>query len=84
MVFSQSNQPIRVARQVGDKTAQQFPVSDQARPAEEPRFSKDGWWLAFSSKKDNNTDIYIITSNGANLTRLTTNPGADFHPVWRP
>lgn len=84
IVFSQGSQRILVARQVGDRTAQQFPVSDRIYPAEAARFSTDGWWLAFDLKKDGNSDIYIMTRNGANLTRLTTNPGVDFHPAWRP
>jgi Tol biopolymer transport system component len=83
-IFSEGNQPILIARQIGDRTAQQFPVSSTVRPADEARFSPDGWWLAFSLKQDGNTDIYIMTRNGANLTRLTTNLGIDFHPVWRP
>jgi Tol biopolymer transport system component len=84
VVFSQGSQRILVARQVGDRSAQQFPVSDRIYPAEAARFSTDGWWLAFDLKKDGNTDIYIMTRNGANLARLTDNPGVDFHPAWRP
>ncbi|RPJ51310.1 MAG: hypothetical protein EHM21_03005, partial [Chloroflexi bacterium] len=84
VIFSEGNQPILVARQVGDRMAEQFPVSNTVRPADEARFSPDGWWLAFTLKQDGNTDIYIMTRNGANLTRLTTNPGGDFHPAWRP
>ncbi len=84
IIFSQGNQPFLVARQVGDRSAQQVPVSDRIRPAEEARFSIDGWWLAFDLKQDGNTDIYIMTPNGASLTRLTTNPGVDFHPAWKP
>lgn len=51
--------------------------------------SPDGYWLAFESwtQSDNkaiNHDIYIMNANGLNLERLTTDPGFDFYPVWRP
>ncbi len=84
IVFSQGRQPLLIARQVGDRSALQFPVDDRLLPCETADFSIDGWWLAFDLKKDGNTDIYMMTPTGANLTRLTTNPGADFHPAWRP
>ena len=29
-------------------------------------------------------DIYIMDFNGANWLRLTTDPGYDFSPAWRP
>jgi hypothetical protein len=40
--------------------------------------------LAFASWVDGNTDIYVIKSNGAGLTRLTTAPGDDVEPAWSP
>jgi len=38
--------------------------------------------LAFTSTKDNNTDIYTIRADGSDLTRLTNYPGFDGNPVW--
>ena len=51
--------------------------------------SPDGYWLAFeswtqTSNKVVNHDIYIMNVNGSNLERLTTDPGFDFSPAWRP
>ncbi len=47
--------------------------------------SPDGHWVAFESWPDGtNHDIYIMTITGTNLTRVTTDPGFDFDPAWRP
>lgn len=54
-------------------------------PIENVEFSPDGFWLIFESLTDNtNRDIYLMTVDGASITRLTLDPGADFDPAWRP
>lgn len=55
-------------------------------PVVDVSFSQDGFWMAFKSwpDKSGNQDIYIATITGATRTRLTTDPGYDFDPVWRP
>lgn len=51
----------------------------QARP------SPDGFWLAYESwPEGTNHDIYIMSVNGSNISRLTTDPGVDINPAWRP
>ena len=62
---------------------------------EEPVWSPDGKWLAFSSKRtmpdpDRNYDrnIFVVASDntdkGEHPTQVTTNPGADAQPSWSP
>ena len=62
---------------------------------EEPAWSPDGKWLAFSSKRtlpdpDRNYDrnIFVVASDntdkGEHPTQLTTNPGSDAQPAWSP
>jgi dipeptidyl aminopeptidase/acylaminoacyl peptidase len=62
---------------------------------EEPAWSPDGKWLAFSSKRtmpdpDRNYDrnIFVVASDntdkGAHPTQITTNPGSDAQPAWSP
>ncbi|MCJ7624320.1 MAG: hypothetical protein MUO76_12520 [Anaerolineaceae bacterium] len=47
--------------------------------------SDDGQWIVFESWPDGrNHDIYIMDINGENLARLTTDPGFEFDPAWRP
>jgi Tol biopolymer transport system component len=51
-------------------------------------WSPDGRHLAFSGnmQRDINarTDVFVVGSNGRGLKRLTTNPGSDLDPDWRP
>jgi TolB protein len=51
-------------------------------------WAPDGHRLAFSATLQHGlearSDIYVIGVNGRGLTQLTTNPGPDFDPHWRP
>ncbi len=49
----------------------------------EPDFSPDGQLIAFTSTRDQNPEIYIMTNNGSGQRNLTNNPGRDFQPDWR-
>ena len=54
-------------------------------PVENVHFSPDGQWMVFEGKTSTETpDIYYATITGEERTRLTTDPGADFDPAWRP
>jgi hypothetical protein len=50
----------------------------------EPSFSPDGQWIAFTSTRDQNPEIYIMTANGSGQKNLTNDPGRDFQPDWLP
>jgi len=67
-------------------TKQAVQLNIEPLPVVDVTFSPDGQWLGFESWPDNsfNQDIYIASLSGANRTRLTTDPGKDFDPVWRP
>lgn len=84
LVYSQGRSSHLVARQVGSQAAQEVIISDKIPPAEAASFSPDGWWLVFEVRQDTNHELFLILKNGANFTCLTNNPGADFHPAWRP
>lgn len=49
---------------------------------ENPAWSPDGRWLAFSSNRDGDPEIYL--ASGSQLRRLTTRPGPDWLPRWLP
>lgn len=50
-----------------------------------PTRSPDGLWIAFSSNRDGNWEIYAATVDGSTVIRLTDNDSAvDFDPSWSP
>lgn len=56
-----------------------------AIPMAEPRWSPDGLWITMESWPDGaNHNIAVITSTCTNYKELTTDPGQDFDPAWRP
>jgi serine/threonine protein kinase/Tol biopolymer transport system component len=58
---------------------------DMSYPIAQVNISTDGNYLAFESWPDGlNHDIYTMDIQGANLRRLTQDPGPDFNPAWRP
>lgn len=66
-------------------TKQATRLNIEPLPIVDVSISPDGFWMAFESWPDSiNHDIYITTLTGANRVRLTTDPGFDFDPVWRP
>jgi Tol biopolymer transport system component len=59
-------------------------ISDKG-PNEGPSWSPDGQWIAFETWRDAaNHDIYIMTGNGGQPTRITSHTAREFHPAWRP
>ncbi len=91
VLFTQRNaegpvQPwaMSIAYEDRDKAAAS-PVGIKPLPVENARYSPDGQWLVFEGNSANdNLDIYYAMLTGDQRTRLTTDPGADFDPVWRP
>lgn len=47
-------------------------------------WSPDGSRIVFASKRDGNTDIYVMDADGANRVRLTDAEGDDTQPDWSP
>jgi len=52
------------------------------RDARHPRWSPGGTKIAFEQSLNGNWDIYVITTDGSNKTRLTTDPAVDNTPDW--
>ena len=49
-----------------------------------PAWSPDGHQIAFTSRKDGNEEIYVMSTDGSNQTNLTNNPADESYPVWSP
>ncbi len=49
-----------------------------------PRFSPDGKWIAFSAEYAGNLDVYVMTAEGGEPKRLTWHPGPDVVQGWNP
>ena len=47
-----------------------------------PSWSPDGGYIAFSSDRDGNDEIYVMDADGSNPRRLTTDGGTN--PTWSP
>jgi Tol biopolymer transport system component len=57
------------------------------REGEYPSWSPDGSRIVFMSQEpagNNNYEIYVMSSDGSGVTRLTDSPGSDGWPVWSP
>ncbi len=49
-----------------------------------PSLSPDGQWIAFSTRRDNNFEIYVMNVDGSDPRRLTQNMGSNFAPALSP
>lgn len=49
-----------------------------------PRWSPDGKWLAFLSGRDDKTQIYVMSTNGGEASRLTDQDLGAAEPIWSP
>jgi WD40-like Beta Propeller Repeat len=47
-------------------------------------WSSDGSRIAFSTNRDGNYEIYVMTGEGLGESRVTSYTGDDFHPTWAP
>ena len=53
-------------------------------PEAEPAISPDGGFVAYTSNRSGNSDIWIVDSRGGDPLQLTTDPGIDCTPAWFP
>ena len=49
-----------------------------------PRFSPDGKWIAFSSNREGNYDVYVIAAAGGKAQQLTFHSADDNVVGWTP
>ena len=64
--------------------------SEQKRLTHNPAYdissswSPDGKKIAFSSTRDGNMGIYVMSADGSEQKRLTHNPADNWKPSWSP
>ncbi|HYP28347.1 MAG TPA: PDZ domain-containing protein [Blastocatellia bacterium] len=51
---------------------------------DDPIFSPDSRWVAFTGEYDGNVDVYVVPASGGVPRRLTYHPGADRAAGWTP
>lgn len=59
-------------------------LTTTAPPLRKASPSPDGLWLVAEGSDGSNIDIYLLNILTGEITRLTTDPGIDFDPDWRP
>ena len=89
ILYTQSEElgsfPSLTVARITDETFSESQVGSEVVPRREGVYSPDGFWIAFESWPDGfNHDLFIMTTNGLQLQRLTTDSAYDFDPVWRP
>jgi len=57
-------------------------VTDNTAREEYPRFSPDGQWIAFSSNRYGNYDVFVMPAAGGPARRLTYHSGGDEVVGW--
>ncbi|HEV2446555.1 MAG TPA: DPP IV N-terminal domain-containing protein, partial [Candidatus Sulfopaludibacter sp.] len=59
-------------------------LTDNAARDQFPRFSPDGQWIAFSSNRDGNYDVYVVAAAGGKPRQLTFHTADDAVVGWTP
>jgi tricorn protease len=66
-----------------DGTGSQRLTDNKARDVY-PRFSPDGKWIAFSSNRDGNYDVFVVAADGGRPKQLTFHTANDTVVGWTP
>ncbi len=80
IVFSYAGDLWSVSRRGGDAKRLTTGIGSE----NDPVFSPDGAWLAFTGEYDGNVDVYVVGATGGVPKRLTYHPGADQAMGWTP
>lgn len=59
-------------------------ITDNKAREINPRFSPDGHWIAFSSNRYGNNDVFVVQATGGTPRRLTYHTGSDEVVAWTP
>jgi len=59
-------------------------LSQHAAQDGSPVWSPDGAWIAFTSRRDGNLEVYLVPVAGGEPRNLTHHPDEDSSPAWSP
>ncbi|MEM7384060.1 MAG: right-handed parallel beta-helix repeat-containing protein [Verrucomicrobiota bacterium] len=57
-------------------------LTEEAALDEQPALSRDDEWIAFTSDRSGNQDLWLMRSDGSDTQQLTDHPGTDRDPAW--
>jgi eukaryotic-like serine/threonine-protein kinase len=60
------------------------PLTDGKTQEYQPHWGPDGQYIVFTSERDGNREVYIMTSTGLLQTNLSNSSGVDWQAVWQP
>jgi len=60
------------------------PLTNHIEMDDNPVWSPDGEWIAFSSNRYGNNDIFVVPADGGKTERLTWHTGSDVPSDWSP
>jgi tricorn protease len=69
-----------VARQGGEARR----ITSTPAVEEDPKFSPDGKWIAFTSNRGGGDAVYVVSADGGDPRRLTWSPAGDHARGWTP
>ena len=67
---------------IGDRLLSLIRSTPTPLDVQTPAWSPDGRKLAFVSRRDGNSEIYVINADGSGQENLTQHPARDSHPSW--
>ena len=78
--------PAGIGVPIGAESPRLFNLTQNFDDDEVPVWSPDGQHIAFTSLRDDNSEIYVMDADGHNPRNLTQNPNGVFDraPVWSP
>ena len=79
--FRDRDQPVKITDRTGGGVTR---LTDEGAAYGDlwPRYSPDGRRIVFSSRRDDDFEIYVMNADGTDQRRLTDIPGIDTHPSF--
>ena len=65
-----------------DREGREEPLAAEPGSYTTPRVSPDGTRVAVDRRQGNNQDVWVYSIERRTLTRVTTDPAVDSHPLW--